>query len=541
MMKVGSRKVIVSKVLLERVCKLLGEKRQGTIIIRAFVFFLSDFYNECSPLYYQNTGQSPEDAYASAYNKLCGKPWIKRNINKFKRQVAVSVNIPYNIDQLLKIIVLTNDRSKIANLCLMFVISHYKSSNELTIPAIKLHGNKFKPIMRDTIRALVRDNKYERITDVFAGALGISTRVQKYGDKLYVNVYDDVAAKIDMQKTQGIDEAQSMPQKGLYNLIEVVKNQPFGLITNILTLDVSEDTFTKIKELYESNNNNKDDSSLAYATYYFYLNALSVRNKMGNFNSSAKNKMTDFNSSEKRGTLLNAARHIYEYSLFLNQKNTYLKSNNYKELIGVRRRAFSENSLVIYDPPYIDCEDYNTGFTLEDHKNLIKTVVNSKADFIYFIRPRVKRTVGKVKIKDKDTDTDMDIDTDIDADIDTDTREKEELINISPQKLKADDIILQNKLRELFKNKGKKGKLYYILIPYKRAKFPNNENEIVDREFGVTYELIVTSIKPNDDRFNELKNKHWDDWDNEGYWEGFKREIKWDSSDKPKKGSESLN
>ena len=100
---------------------------------------------------------------------------------------------------------------------------------------------------------------------------------------------------------------------------------------------------------------------------------------------------------------------------------------------------------------------------------------------------------------------------------------------------------MQNKLRELFKDKGKKKKLYYILIPYKRAKFPNNENEIVDRELGVTYELIVTSIKPNDDRFNELKNKHWDDWDNEGYWEGFKREIKWDSSDKPKKGSESLN
>lgn len=56
MMKVGSRKVIVSKVLLERVCKLLGEERQGTIIIRAFVFFLCDFYNECSPLYYKNTG-----------------------------------------------------------------------------------------------------------------------------------------------------------------------------------------------------------------------------------------------------------------------------------------------------------------------------------------------------------------------------------------------------------------------------------------------------------------------------------------------------
>lgn len=522
MMKVGSRKVIVSKVLLERVCKLLGEERQGTIIIRAFVFFLCDFYNECSPLYYKNTGQSPEDAYASSYNKLCGKPWIKRHINKIERQVAVSVNIPYNVDQLLKIIVLTNDRSKIANLCLMFVISHYKSSNELTIPAIKLHGNKFNPIMRDTIRALVRDNKYERITDVFAGALGISTRVQKYGDKLYVNVYDDVAANINMQKTQGIDEAQALPQKGLYNLIKVVKNQPFGLITNILTLDVSKDTFTKIKELYDSNNNNRNDSSLAYATYYFYLNTLSVRNKM-----------TDFNSDAKTETLLNAARHIYEYSLFLNQKNTYLKTNNYKELIGVRRRAFSENSLVIYDPPYIDGEDYNTGFTLEDHKNLIKTVVNSKADFIYFIRPRVKRTVGKVKIKDKDTD--------IDADTDTDTRKKEELIKISPQELKAGDEVLQNKLRELFKDKGKKEKLYYILIPYKRAKFPNNENEIVDREFGVTYELIVTSIKPNDDRFNELKNKHWDDWDNEGYWEGFKREIKWDSSDKPKKGSESLN
>ena len=504
MMKVGSRKVIVSKVLLERVCKLLGEERQGTIIIRAFVFFLCDFYNECSPLYYKNTGQSPEDAYASAYNKLCGKPWIKRNINKIERQVAVSVNIPYNIDQLLKIIVLTNDRSKIANLCLMFVIAYYKSSNELTIPTIKLHGNKFNPIMRDTIRALVRDNKYERITDVFAGALGVSTRVQQCGAKLYVNVYDDVAANINMQKTQGIDEAQALPQKGLYNLMEVVKNQPFGLITNILTLDVSEDTFTKIKELYESNN--KNDSSLAYATYYFYLNAVSVMNKMENLNSKAK---TD--------TLLNAARHIYEYSLFLNQKNTYLKSNNYKELIGVRRRAFSENSLVIYDPPYIDGEGYNTEFTLEDHKNLIKTVVNSKADFIYFVRNRVSRSVSN----DKDKSI--------------------KVINISPQKLKADDIILQNKLRELFKNKGKKEKLYYILIPYKRAKFPNNENEIVDREFGVTYELIVTSIKPNDDRFNELKNKHWDDWDNEGYWEGFKREIKWDSSDKPKKGSESLN
>lgn len=490
MMKVGSRKIIVSKVLLERVCKLLGEERQGTIIIRAFVFFLCDFYNECSPLYYKNTGQSPEDAYASAYNKLCGKPWIKRNINKIERQVAVSVNIPYNIDQLLKIIVLTNDRSKIANLCLMFVIAYYKSSNELTIPTIKLHGNKFNPIMRDTIRALVRDNKYERITDVFAGALGVSTRVQQCGGKLYVNVYDDVAANINMQKTQGIDEAQALPQKGLYNLIKVVKNQPFGLITNILTLDVSEDTFTKIKELYESNN--KNDSSLAYATYYFYLNAVSVMNKMENLNSKAK---TD--------TLLNAARHIYEYSLFLNQKNTYLKSNNYKELIGVRRRAFSENSLVIYDPPYIDGEDYNTGFTFEDHKNLIKTVVNSKADFIYFVRNRVSRSVSN----DKDKSI--------------------KVINISPQKLKADDIILQNKLRELFKNKGKKEKLYYILIPYKRAKFPNNENEIVDREFGVTYELIVTSIKPNDDRFNELKNKHWDDWDNEGYWEGFEREIKW--------------
>ena len=504
MMKVGSRKVIVSKVLLERVCKLLGEERQGTIIIRAFVFFLCDFYNECSPLYYKNTGQSPEDAYASAYNKLCGKPWIKRNINKIERQVAVSVNIPYNIDQLLKIIVLTNDRSKIANLCLMFVIAYYKSSNELTIPTIKLHGNKFNPIMRDTIRALVRDNKFERITDVFAGALGVSTRVQQCGGKLYVNVYDDVAANINMQKTQGIDEAQALPQKGLYNLMEVVKNQPFGLITNILTLDVSEDTFTKIKELYESNN--KNDSSLAYATYYFYLNAVSVMNKMENLNSKAK---TD--------TLLNAARHIYEYPLFLNQKNTYLKSNNYKELIGVRRRAFSENSLVIYDPPYIDGEGYNTEFTLEDHKNLIKTVVNSKADFIYFVRNRVSRSVSN----DKDKSI--------------------KVINISPQKLKADDIILQNKLRELFKNKGKKEKLYYILMPYKRAKFPNNENEIVDREFGVTYELIVTSIKPNDDRFNELKNKHWDDWDNEGYWEGFKREIKWDSSDKPKKGSESLN
>lgn len=55
--------------------------------------------------------------------------------------------------------------------------------------------------------------------------------------------------------------------------MEVVKNQPFGLITNILTLDVSKGTFTKIKELYDSNNNNKNDSSLAYATYYFYLNA----------------------------------------------------------------------------------------------------------------------------------------------------------------------------------------------------------------------------------------------------------------------------
>lgn len=508
MMKVGSRKVIVSKVLLERVCKLLGEERQGTIIIRAFVFFLCDFYNECSPLYYKNTGQSPEDAYASAYNKLCGKPWIKRHINDIEKKVTVSVNIPYDIDQLLKIIVLTNDRSKIANLCLMFVISHYKSSNELTIPAIKLHGNKFNPIMRDTIRALVRDNKYERITDVFAGALGISTRVQKYGDKLYVNVYDDVAAKIDMQKKQGIDEAQALPQKGLYNLMEVVKNQPFGLITNILTLDVSKDTFTKIKELYDSNNNNKNknDSSLAYATYYFYINALSVINKM-----------TDFNSNAKTDTLLNAARHIYEYSLFLNQKNTYLKSNNYKELIGVRRRAFSENSLVIYDPPYIDGEGYNTEFTLEDHKNLIKTVVNSKADFIYFVRNRVSRSVSN----DKDKSI--------------------KVINISPQELKAGDEVLQNELRELFKDKGKKEKLYYILIPYKRAKFPNNENEIVDREFGVTYELIVTSIKPNDDRFNELKNKHWDDWDNEGYWEGFKREIKWGSSDEPEKCSENLN
>lgn len=517
--KVGSRKIIVSKVLLKRVCKLLDEKRKGSIIIRAFVFFLCDFYNKCSPLYYKNAGQSPEDAYASAYNTLCGKPWIKRHINEIEEKVTVSVNIPYDIDQLLKIIVLTNDRSKIANLCLMFVIAYYKSSNELTIPAIKLHGNKFNPIMRDVIRALVRDNKYERITDVFAGALGISTRVQQCGGKLYVNVYDDVAAKINKQKTQGTDEAQDLPQKGLYNLMEVVKNQPFGLITNILTLDVSEDTFTKIKELYDSNNNNnnKNDNSLDYATYYFYLNALSVRNKMTDFNSSTKNKMTDFNSSEKRGTLLNAARHIYEYSLFLNQKNTYLKSNNYKELIGVRRRAFSENSLVIYDPPYIDGEDYNTGFTLEDHKNLIKTVVKSKADFIYFIRPRVSRSVSD----DKDKSI--------------------KVINISPQELKAGDEVLQNKLRELFKNKGKKEKLYYILIPYKRAKFPNNENEIVDREFGVTYELIVTSIKPNDDRFNELKNKHWDDWDNEGYWEGFKREIKWGSSDEPEKCSENLN
>lgn len=72
--------------------------------------------------------------------------------------------------------------------------------------------------------------------------------------------------------------------------MEVVKNQPFGLITNILTLDVSKDTFTKIKELYDSNNNNKNknDSSLAYATYYFYINALSVINKMTDFNSNAK-------------------------------------------------------------------------------------------------------------------------------------------------------------------------------------------------------------------------------------------------------------
>ena len=264
----------------------------------------------------------------------------------------------------------------------------------------------------------------------------------------------------------------------------------------------------KIKELYDSNNNNKNknDSSLAYATYYFYINALSVINKM-----------TDFNSNAKTDTLLNAARHIYEYSLFLNQKNTYLKSNNYKELIGVRRRAFSENSLVIYDPPYIDGEGYNTEFTLEDHKNLIKTVVNSKADFIYFVRNRVSRSVSN----DKDKSI--------------------KVINISPQELKAGDEVLQNELRELFKDKGKKEKLYYILIPYKRAKFPNNENEIVDREFGVTYELIVTSIKPNDDRFNELKNKHWDDWDNEGYWEGFKREIKWGSSDEPEKCSENLN
>lgn len=118
---------------------------------------------------------------------------------------------------------------------------------------------------------------------------------------------------------------------------------------------------------------------------------------------------------------------IYMNIHFFESENTYLKSNNYKELIGVRRRAFSENSLVIYDPPYIDGEGYNTEFTLEDHKNLIKTVVNSKADFIYFVRNRVSRSVSN----DKDKSI--------------------KVINISPQKLKADDIILQISLESFSK------------------------------------------------------------------------------------------
>lgn len=486
----SSTKVRVYSGLIYEGGKLLNQTKKGTIVIKACNFFLRNFYTEYSPLKILNDNKADESkCYAFAINNL------KRNKKISKLDLSqtekVSVNFPHQTAQALKKVCQSN-LSNAVNLCLMFliVINNQSRSGEMNKLLISLNGNKNRLIMKDSVKALLHNNHYERIYDVFGGSLALSTTAADHADKIIINSYDEISKLIEDEKSNDLPEIP--PEKGIYNFFRVVRNKPVELICKILLFEVDEATFESIKKEYDKSNL----SSVDYAAYYFYL-----------MNTCIRGKMKSFYERAKETTLLNKACLINEYSCFLNHKKVSFVSKNFKKLVGQRRLCSKSGSLMLFDPPYLVGRDYNTDFKYCYHSWLINTALYGDADFVYFARITITRSETRKEVfKDGE-------------------KINQTFISNSPEQLRRGDKQLRKKLKSLFAVKGWKKNLYYILIPYKKCKFYQDVK--AHRQLGVTYEIIITSIKPDDAVMSSVKKEYIKTWDEEGYWKGYKRRIRW--------------
>lgn len=235
--------------------------------------------------------------------------------------------------------------------------------NNKTIHVI---GNKWTSEMMEYIKKIVKSAGLDvnKTLETCAGSLGIHANI-KIADTEILN--DDDVDKM--------------------NFYRCVQKYPKELVEKCLAMDISEDTFKKIKARYENYNLNNKTANLCAAADFFYLNLLSDRNTGNSFN------------KRLRKTYNMYCTNIYH--LYLRIKDTKLEQ---KDLFKQIKKHKNETDILMFvDPPYLftnhyenrtvsDPQEYGTAFDMKQHEKLAKELMGIKGYFVYFCRITATRT-----------------------------------------------------------------------------------------------------------------------------------------------------
>lgn len=290
---------------------------------------------------------------------------------------------------------------------------------------INVMGNKWDKNMQTAIRNIneTRDTSWKHSVETCMGGLGIFANFDFAPDK-FINDNDWNKA----------------------NLYKVIQKEPEKLIKKAYYLEVTKETFDKLK-----NNSPSPSASINIdaAARFLYLNLNSVRGQGDSF--------------RKNATTENYLQHLAVIRPLHKKLNDVTIMD--KDIFTVLKKYRSmKNTLFIIDPPYLETcgyekrithntPTYGKGFGLEQHKELAKLLLNIKKnngnDFIYFCRITVTRHKDQKTKKIKQT----------------------------PEELTSPDNILERKIDSLYWGKG----FYYIDVK------PANLND-------GTIERIITSF-----------------------------------------------